>query len=289
MELTRAHRFEDNVGGLVHAIKAVGDGVDTPQALEVATQAVFDQTVDLDADLTKNQALLPRIYAQLSDVPKDDVSLQQQLVNFYRSLEELIANHEIEQALAQLDKMRLLCANNRGPGGSKDWNARMVKLLAKAQPKWRSNPYGERLGCVLMVTRNERTLGVSNGDTGLLGLEDNGTWTVYFPDGSGGIHTVPRARIECISLAYAITIHKSQGSQYEHAIVHLAQHAESPLNVRELFYTGVSRAKNRVSIVGSHEAIVHAIQTAITRASGLTARLTNEMAARCGDGTHSVE
>lgn len=345
VELTRAHRFGDNVGGLVQAIKAVGDvkvhssqkalgSADTdpltptdacastcadtdntaiahldadkdfastvharkqnhqPQAnssadaqtdtvccnnnhdMARAIQAVFAQTVRFDQVPTdSSECLLPCIYDTLISRHTHNPSLEEQLVMFYHKLENLMGAHKVAEALEALDDMRLLCANNQGRCGAQDANTRIAHLLHKINTKQPTNQYGERLGGVLMVTRNNQSLGISNGDTGLLGKTEDGLWHVYFPDGSDGIKQVPRSRIECITLAYAITIHKSQGSQYGHAIVHLAPHANSPLNVRELFYTAVSRAKKQVSIVGSSESIAHAAQTAVARASGLTSRL----------------
>lgn len=292
VELTRAHRFGDNVGGLVQAIKAAGeicdhsnmsevskgcensDSDDSVSATNPATQEVFAQTLRFDSVPSDDSAnTLPRIYPTLTSSCEAQISLEEQLVDCYRTLEELMSQGKVDQALNEMDSVRLLCANNRGAKGAQEVNLRLAGLLHKANPKQPTNQYGERLGCVLMVTRNDRLLGISNGDTGLLGKTEDGLWYVYFPDGSDGNKPVPRSRIECITLAYAITIHKSQGSQYKHAIVQLAATEDSPLNVRELFYTGVSRAQEKVSIVGSNAAITRAIQTSITRASGLTERL----------------
>jgi exodeoxyribonuclease V alpha subunit len=83
---------------------------------------------------------------------------------------------------------------------------------------------------------------------------------------------VPVARLEDVATVYALTIHKSQGSEYDHAIVVLPE-GGGRLLTRELLYTGVTRAAKRVTVIGSREVIESAIRRPIRRATGLAARL----------------
>jgi len=83
---------------------------------------------------------------------------------------------------------------------------------------------------------------------------------------------VPISRLEDVATVHALTIHKSQGSEYDHAVVVLPERP-SRIVTRELLYTGVTRAKSRVTVVGSRAVIEAAVSRPIRRATGLTARM----------------
>ena len=127
-------------------------------------------------------------------------------------------------------------------------------------------------GRPLMVTRNNPALDLFNGDVGLVvpGGE-SGRMDAAFPTGTEP-RRLPVSRLEDVATMHALTIHKSQGSEYRHAVVVLPERA-SRIVTRELLYTGVTRASEKVTIIGSREVIEAAITKPIRRATGLQARL----------------
>jgi len=160
--------------------------------------------------------------------------------------------------------LQVLCGHREGPMSVSGWNARIEKRLGiRAADSWYS-------GRPVMVTRNNAALGLSNGDVGVVLPHDGRREAVF------GVPTqqlrVPVSRLEDIETVHALTIHKSQGSEYGHVVVVLPEKA-SRIVTRELLYTGVTRAIRRVTIVGSREVLTAAIETPIRRATGLAKRL----------------
>ncbi|MCB1261753.1 MAG: ATP-dependent RecD-like DNA helicase, partial [Acidimicrobiales bacterium] len=119
-------------------------------------------------------------------------------------------------------------------------------------------------------TRNDYLTGVFNGDTGLV-VDVDGRPAVALPTATGVRHLAP-AQLANVDTWWAMTIHKSQGSEFDHAVVALPSVA-SPILTRELLYTAVTRGRHRVSVVATAEALRHAIAHPVARASGLGARL----------------
>jgi len=121
-----------------------------------------------------------------------------------------------------------------------------------------------------MVTRNDPVNRLANGDVGVVVQGDGGRW-VAMPGASGPRKLAP-ARLGEWEPWWAMTIHKSQGSEFPHAVVSLPT-VDSPILTRELLYTAVTRAKPEVTIIGSEELIRGAVERPVTRASGLRERL----------------
>ena len=139
------------------------------------------------------------------------------------------------------------------------------RLGAAASERWYA-------GRPLMVSRNNPALDLFNGDMGVVvPAADRGRSDAAFPAGKG-VRLVPVSRLEDVATVHALTIHKSQGSEYAHVIVVLPEQP-SRIVTRELLYTGVTRATRRVTIVGSEEVIRAAIARPIRRATGLADRL----------------
>lgn len=160
--------------------------------------------------------------------------------------------------------LQVLCGHREGPMGVSGWNARIEKRLGiRSADSWYS-------GRPVMVTRNNAALGLSNGDVGVVVPRD-GRREAVFGTPSQQFH-VPVSRLEDIETVHALTIHKSQGSEYGHVVVVLPEKA-SRIVTRELLYTGVTRAMRRVTIVGARAVLTTAIETPIRRATGLAGRL----------------
>jgi exodeoxyribonuclease V alpha subunit len=166
-----------------------------------------------------------------------------------------------DKALASLASIRVLCGHRQGPFGVSDWN----ELIA--------DKVGVRktigaLGQPLLNTRNDSRTGLANGDTGIV-VKDGKSRKVCFANQT---KTFEPTALENIEVAFATTIHKSQGSEFETVVV-IVPLLDSPLLRRELLYTAVTRARKHLVIVGSQEAISAAVNRPIVRASGLADRI----------------
>ncbi len=172
-------------------------------------------------------------------------------------------------ALDLLANVRVLCAHRNGPFGVARWNRQFDQWLGLGATSMFV------AGRPLMVTRNDPANDLFNGDLGVVidEIDDSGARQVRvaFPS-SEGVRLLSPARLEEVDPVHAMTIHKSQGSEFDTVVVVLPP-ADSPLATRELLYTAVTRARHRVVLVGSAEALVASITTGVVRASGLAARI----------------
>ena len=169
-------------------------------------------------------------------------------------------------ALDAIADARLLCAHRHGPYGVSRWNHQFDEWLGLGGHAGRSP-----VGRPVMVTVNDPANDLFNGDLGVLVATADGPMRVAFP-GSNGVRLLSPARIENLDTVHAMTIHKSQGSEF-HTVVVVLPAADSPLATRELLYTAVTRARHRVVIIGGAEAVAAAIATGVQRASGLAERI----------------
>jgi exodeoxyribonuclease V alpha subunit len=159
----------------------------------------------------------------------------------------------------------VLCAHREGKTGVSYWNGFVEhELGAYTDLRW-------YFGRPVMVTRNNKSVDLYNGDVGIIVPDAAGQPVGAFSDG-GTFRLVPTMRLEDVESVHALTIHKSQGSEYDEVIVVLPNES-SRILTRELFYTGITRTKNRLTIIGSEAVLRSAVSQAIRRASGLAARL----------------
>ncbi|MFI0606714.1 MAG: exodeoxyribonuclease V subunit alpha [Anaerolineae bacterium] len=179
----------------------------------------------------------------------------------------------VAEALKALGSYRVLCAHRRGPTGVAALNEAVTATLARAG---RLEPLGEHWpGRALLITRNDETLRLYNGDTGLVAADPaaGGRLRAWFPGPAGA---PPRAiappRLPPHENALVMSIHKSQGSEFDRVAVILPE-ADSPLLSRELLYTAITRARQGVTVYAGEAALRAAIGRRARRDSGLGARL----------------
>lgn len=179
------------------------------------------------------------------------------------------------RALDALESQRLLCGHARGPYGVASWNDLMETWMLGA-PARRDHP-----GRPVLVTRNDIRHGIANGDTGVIvptGGDGRAGWDVAFrgpesgTESGGGVRRLGRSQLEHLDLAYALTVHKSQGSEYD-TVVFVHPPTGSPLIGRELLYTAVTRARRRLVVVATPDAIAEAVRTPSRRLTGLVEAL----------------
>ena len=171
-------------------------------------------------------------------------------------------------ALAAMADVQVLCAHRRGPHGVARWRSEIEHWLVEEVSGY--NPSGWYAGRPLLVTANDRQLDLYNGDTGVV-IDDGGQLRCAFERRGAIVHVAP-ARLAAVETMYAMTIHKSQGSQFGEVVVILPDET-SPILTRELLYTAVTRAERAVTVVGTEASVRAAVDRPVSRASGLRDRL----------------
>ena len=170
---------------------------------------------------------------------------------------------------------RVLCAHRRGPFGVNRFNRLVERRLRDTgciPPNDEFYP-----GRPIIVTRNDRATGLSNGDTGVVIRDSDNRRRVWFPDladqgGEDGRFLVSPSRLPQHESFFALTVHRAQGSEYDE-VVFIPGDADSRVNTRELLYTAVTRARNKVTVYANESAVAAAIHRTTSRATGLPDRL----------------
>jgi exodeoxyribonuclease V alpha subunit len=178
--------------------------------------------------------------------------------------------------LAAHGEFQLLCALRRGPWGVEGLNRRIARMLQEedlihAHAEWYA-------GRPVLVTQNDYELGLMNGDIGIaLALPaPDGKWSLRVAfaagDGTPRIRWVLPSRLQAVETVFALTVHKSQGSEFVHAALVLPERI-SPVLTRELIYTGITRARRFLTIAsaGGKTLVDQAVRARVLRASGLSA------------------
>ncbi len=256
VRLRTSHRFGETIGALAQAIR---DG-DARTALEVlAAGGDHIEWVQTESPAeTLRKVLVPHALA----------------------LREAAVLGDAPVALATLEAHRMLCAHRRGRFGVAYWNRQVERWLAEQteMPLW--DPWYP--GRPVLVTANDYGLGLYNGDTGVAVVRDGVLRAVmsgsassqslrFCPQGAGPVE-LATTRLADIETMHAMTIHKSQGSQAAEVTV-LLPPPDSRLLTRELLYTAVTRAREKVRLIGSADQLRAAVDRRAVRATGLARRL----------------
>jgi exodeoxyribonuclease V alpha subunit len=245
--LDREYRFGEGIAQLAAAVRG-GDATGALRVLADAPQGV----TWIEADAAEPAS-------QLAPVREAAVAAG-------RAVFEAARAGDGAGALDALGSFRLLCAHRRGPHGVAAWQPLVEAWLAAALPGFRP---ADRwyVGRPLLVLENDYGLRLFNGDTGVVVAGEDGAPAAAFSRG-GEVATLSPARLDAVDTVYAMTIHKSQGSQFGTAAV-LLPDPGSRLLTRELLYTAITRAQRHLVLVGTEAAITAAIERPIARASGL--------------------
>ncbi len=171
-------------------------------------------------------------------------------------------------------RFRTLCAVREGPRGVEAINRLVSRHFRRTlghslDPGERSEWYPGR---PVMVLRNDYVLKLFNGDTGIVLPDETGKLMVCFPDRDAGFRAVAPVRLPEHETAFAVTVHKAQGSEFDDVLLMLPA-AYNRVLTRELLYTAVTRSRARVTIIGGADVLGKAIQSPTRRHSGLITRL----------------
>jgi len=238
--LQHSHRFDDRtgIGGLSAAIRRG----DADSALKI---------------LEDDHA--PEV--QLGESPTQGHQLLAYLEPF---LERYYAAKDLETAFKILGEFQLLTGMREGRWGVAGLNLLVEQALIHRGTTFFGDHYDRR---PMMVTRNDYSLGLFNGDIGICWMGERGLQAA-FPTDNGQFRFLPLVKLPPCESAWALTIHKSQGSEFENVLLILPPH-DHPLCTRELLYTGLTRAKRSATLLGSGRQVRQAVENSLRRVSGL--------------------
>jgi len=243
--LDKSYRFSEQSGiwKLAQAVKQ-GDGEMALQVLKSANYPDVEwHSLDLLTDLIK------QISANFS-----------------------VLESQPEIALQNFDKFRVLCATRHGPNGILNINQSIENYYRHTKQNYHGQP--------IIIKRNDYHLNLFNGDIGII-FNIAGQQKAIFLNATGQRREFWPNRLPEYETVYAMTIHKSQGSEFEQVLMILPEQF-SPVLTRQLIYTGITRAGKTISIWGNEQIFKQAIATDVNRASGLTEQLLNvELYSNC--------
>ncbi len=191
----------------------------------------------------------------------------------YMEYLKLIADNACFQSVfTAFNRFQVLCSNRNGPQSVAEINHQVEKLLQIRQNICLTGQW--YVGRPVMVTENNAAMQLFNGDIGICvrDTEEHGRLTVGFMRSDGSIRKISPGRMPACQTVYAMTVHKSQGSEFEHVVIVLAA-TMNPVLTRELLYTAITRAKKTVSIVASKGVFIGTVQQRVERLSGLADKL----------------
>ncbi len=246
--LRRVHRFGVGIAALADAIRR-GDADATIAALS----GDHDNVTWIPVDLAAPGATAP-------------AAVRGAALRAGAAIAEAARAGDARAALEALGGFRVLCAHRRGPYGVATWSARVEAWLASAVPGFAATG-AWYVGRPLLVTENDYTLGLYNGDTGVVVATGAERLAAVF-ERRGEILEFSPARLSAVETIHVMTIHKSQGSQFD-TVAALLPDPDSPILTRELLYTAVTRARRRLILAGTEEAVRAAVTRPVARSSGL--------------------
>jgi exodeoxyribonuclease V alpha subunit len=250
------------------AVEGVPDSVNNiGQLATIVSEAMLPKD-DADEILKFIEGDRPEItFIKLSNEISDSSSslkvmthLDPHLLGYRQALEHAKQGND-KEALTCVASVRVLCGHREGPYGVSTWNTLLANNIGV------SSAHGA-VGQPILNTRNDLRTGLVNGDSGIVVQTTNGKRVVF----ANQEKQFEPSTLEDIEIAFATTIHKSQGSEYGTVVV-IVPPVGSPLLRRELLYTAITRARKHLVLVGSEDAIRTAVMSTINRASGLAKRI----------------
>lgn len=242
--LQKSHRFDGSgeIGNLAKFVIA-GNAANSWTYLEQAEEQI--EWIKDDSLVQWIDKMVDHYYAPLFVSAKSDIN--------------------IEQAFMQLKQFRFLAATRLGEQGVANINDSVEQLLRNKGFITSSSEFYP--GRPIMVTENHYNVGLYNGDTGLLWPNEEGKLQAAFPD-NNSVRWMTLGRLPKVETVYAMTIHKTQGSEFAHVGLVLPD-MDSLILCRELLYTGITRASEKLSVFGSRKIFQLGVKRRVQRYSGL--------------------
>ena len=279
VHLSNSHRF---AGGLKASAEAVNDGdlialKNRAPALGADGGTGNDWTVDLRGESTKNGCF--RLVFGAMTAQNCHRALER-WASCFGTLDELVERANgistdpcfddgtMTQAAKDLfeclDRARVITVLRHGPCGAAGVNEFFARKIRKGRRT--DNPF-DRPGVPVLITRNSKERELYNGDIGVT-VERDGTMFALFPRGEDVV-SCPVALLPEHEPAYAVTVHKAQGSEFGNVLVVLPDDEKNPLLSREMIYTGITRAKERAVLLGTEAALESALENKTARDTGI--------------------
>lgn len=242
IELQRSHRFSDEEG------------------IGKFSKAIIQNKPETVRSFFTNED------AQVEIDPHYSEKIFQDFIKDYRAF---IEEKDILASLKKLNNLKVLCVIREGTQGLYAINKRIEEYLVKQNLlKITGDFYHNR---PVMITSNNYELNLFNGDIGLVRQDEKGDLKVWFEDKGEPVFFSP-SYVSHAETVFAMTIHKSQGSEFDKVLVILPDMEDIPLLTRELLYTAVTRAKRKVIVQGEETAILKAADSFVKRGSGIIQR-----------------
>ncbi len=245
--LTQSYRFsqDSDIGSLANLINA-GNG---EAAVELLKQSNSGLSLQAPSENSLNPSTLDWIL---------------------ESFHAVIKSKTVSQALDGFDRARVLCAIHSGPFGVDAVNRTITDRVLSNRP---FDPAHDYHGKPILITANDYELNLFNGDTGLLWRGEDGLLRACFRSEDQSIRQLPIYSLPEHVTAWAMTVHKSQGSEFESVLLIMPGDEESIAVSRELLYTGVTRARRNLIIHSPEKVLIRACEKLTRRSSGLAQKL----------------
>ncbi|MCB1659741.1 MAG: exodeoxyribonuclease V subunit alpha [Pseudomonadales bacterium] len=242
VHLTESKRFEGVIGDLAEAV-CQGNSAAALQIAQQDNNAIFYHPLE-----------------------QPDATAKKLFQGYQAFVKALQTQQPISQIIQTFDSYRVLCAVREGAYGVNSINQRLSALLQKELSLAEESAIWYH-GRPIMVTKNDYSLDVFNGDIGITLAEEDGFY-VYFPTQDQQHRRIAAARLAYSETALALTIHKSQGSEFSRVAVVLPKE-DSAILSRQLLYTGITRAKHHIHLWAMEHLFIKAIEQQTQRAAGL--------------------
>lgn len=267
--LRHSYRFSAHPG-IGELANEVNSGKATPKSLKTIFENNAQSLNSLQLKTDADQYSI--VLAPLEKLAVEGYQGYLKTLNQLQPKQENSSTEELETWALKVfeahNQFQLLTAVRRGVFGVENLN----QLIFKALQSKKLLPEGESLwysGRPLLVTRNDYSLKLMNGDIGICMEWPGKGLRVAFPDGKQGIRWVLPSRLQGVETVFAMTVHKSQGSEFTHTALVLPDFG-NPVLTKELIYTGITRSKEKFTLVHSKDAVLQqALQSQVERASGL--------------------
>jgi len=258
--LTHSHRFDDR-RGIGQWARCVNSD-DNRTALQTLWRDTPEGITALHTTDVVTRLTLPQAH---------DASLASGLRHGWREWLQILTPHQngthcsdaqARSLLQAFSAFGVLCALREGPWGVQALNRHIEQALGLGGTPWYA-------GRPVMITRNDYALGLMNGDIGLCLPGPEGALRLAFPGHNDTIRWINPSRLEHVETVFAMTVHKSQGSEFEHVLLVLPAQ-DTPVLTRELVYTGLTRARDRLTLwVPQPELLWTACARRVLRSGGL--------------------
>lgn len=265
--LTQSRRFDGKGGiGILSQLVITGESEQSWQLLQAAKDDKVPQLMFVEQDEMIN---------------KNDSWFTDLVEQYYRPLTH---TNTIDEAFHLLSKFRFLSATRQGETGVETLNQLVESIL---MPHLFSNSYSNNQiyssinahsqtkknalyhTKPIMINENDYSLGLYNGDIGIIWKNENGHLIAIFEQQDGEFKHILPSRLPQYETVYAMTIHKTQGSEFQHVAMILPSNTDNQLLTRELLYTGITRAKTQITLQSKKSVWFQGVESKVSRHSGI--------------------